>query len=67
MFCFSKYENKAEFKNLDDSELLSSDLSGLTGLYSPQTLFHQKLPDPDGWIILGTKTTNTGSFLWKWS
>jgi hypothetical protein len=23
--CFSKYQNKAEFKNLDDSEVLSSD------------------------------------------
>jgi hypothetical protein len=29
MFCFSKYQNKAEFKNLDDSEVFSSDFSGL--------------------------------------
>ena len=28
-FCFSKHKNKAEFKCLDDFEVLSSDFSGL--------------------------------------
>jgi hypothetical protein len=28
-FCFSKHQNKVEFKNLDDSEVFSSDFSGL--------------------------------------
>ena len=28
-FCFSKHKNKAEFKCLDDSEVLSSDFTGL--------------------------------------
>ena len=29
--------------------------------------FTKKLPDPDGWIIPGTKMTNTGPFLWNGS
>ena len=48
---FSKHQNKAEFKNLDDSEVLSIDFSGvrtsaasLISLASTasKTLFHQK-------------------------
>ena len=29
--------------------------------------FLKELPDPDGWIIPGTKMTNTGPFLWNGS
>ena len=29
--------------------------------------FTKKIPDPDGWIIPGTKMTNTGLFLWNGS
>ena len=63
---FSKYQNKAEFKNMDDSEVLSSDFPGLrTSAFSMTSTasttsmasmtstasFHQKITDPDGWII----------------
>ena len=74
---FSKHQNKVELKNLDDSENHSSDFSGprtsassLISSASSTSLaftaskapFHQKtLPDPDGWIIPGTKMTKTGS------
>ena len=76
---FSKPQTKAEFKNLDDSESLSSDLSGLRTSTASLTLsasmaskaskalFHQRTswpPGPDSWIIPGTKMTNTGPFLW---
>ena len=75
---FSKHENKAEFKNLDDSEVLSSNFPDLrisaasvtstasTALVASMTFtasFHQKNNNPDGWIISGTKMTNTGPFL----
>ena len=33
----------------------------------PQPNFIKEFPDPDGWIILGTKMTNTGPFLWNGS
>jgi hypothetical protein len=29
IFCFSKHQSKAKFKNLDDTEVLSSDFPGL--------------------------------------
>ena len=69
-----------EFKNLEDSEVHSSDFPGLrnlsslidlsglcnlTGLNSP--ISPKKLPDADGLIITGTKITNTGNFLWNGS
>ena len=68
--------NKIEFKNLDDSEVFSSDFpttyaASLTfrplqphwPLQPLQPYFTKKtLPDPDGWIIPGTKMTNTGPF-----
>jgi hypothetical protein len=78
-FFFSKYQNKVEFKNLDDSEVLSSDFPDLrisaasvistasTTSVASMTFtvsFHQKITDPDGcWIIAGSKMTNTGPFL----
>ena len=79
---FSKHQNKVEFKNLDDSEVLSSDFPGprtsaasLTSSASAaslastasKALFHKKNPGPDGWIIPGTKITNAGPFLWNGS
>ena len=39
---FSKYQNKAEFKNLDDSEVLSSDFPDLR---TSAASFHQKITD----------------------
>ena len=75
---FSKLQNKAEFKNLDDSAVISSDFPGLrtfaasiTSTASTTSVasvtstasFHQKNTHPDGWIILTTKMTNTSSYL----
>ena len=60
---FSKHQNKAEFKNLDDSEVPSCDFPGLrtsvasmtstasTASMSSMTStasFHQKITDSDG-------------------
>ena len=73
---FSKHQNKVKPKNLDDSDVLSSDFPGprtsaasLTSLVSTASkpYFTKKNPDPDGWIIPDTKMTNTGSFLWNGS
>ena len=69
--------NKAEFKNLDDSEFLSSDLPGLrTSMASMASTtsmasmtftasFHQKNAAPAGWMLPGNQMTNTGPFLWN--
>ena len=77
---FSKHQNKAEFKNLDDFEVLISYFPGLrstaasltssvsaTSLASTasKALVYKKLSDPDVWIIHGTKMTNAGPFLWN--
>jgi hypothetical protein len=74
---FPKYQYKVEFKNLDDYEVLSSDFPGLrtsavsmTSTASTTSItsmtftasFHQKITDPDGLIILGTRMTNIGPF-----
>ena len=74
----SKHQYKAKFKNLDDSEVPSSDFSDLQPLQprwphwplqprwplQPQIpYFTKELPGPDGWIAPGTKMTNTGPFL----
>ena len=80
---FSKYQNKAEFNNLEDSEVLSRDYLGLrtsaaslassalaTSLDSitSAALYHAKeLPDPNDWSIPGTKMTSMGPFLWNGS
>jgi hypothetical protein len=80
---FFKHENNAENQNLDDSEGLISDFPGfrtseasMTSLASAtsmastaiEALFYQKnLPDPDDWIIPGTKMTKGGPFLWNGS
>ena len=76
---FSKHRNKAEFKNLCDSEVLSSDFPGLKTLQphwphrplqfcwphqSLQPYFTKNLPGPDDWMIFGTKMINTVPFLW---
>jgi hypothetical protein len=65
-YFFSKHQNKSEFRNLDDSEVISSDFSGLRTFAASMTStasttsvasmtskasFHQKNTDPDGWII----------------
>ena len=45
-FFVSKHPNKAEFNDMDDSELLSSDFSGLRTSAASMTstaLFHQKI------------------------
>ena len=77
-FFFSKHPNKAEFDDMDDSEVLSSDVSGLRASAASMTStasttsmasmtstasFHQTITDPDGWIIPGTKMANTCLFL----
>ena len=66
---FSKHQNKDKIKNLDDSEVLSSDFLGprtsaasLTSLASTAYFTKKKLPDPDDWIIPGTKMTNLAPF-----
>ena len=79
---FSKYQNKAEFKNLDDTCVLSYDFPGLESLQPQWPLQPQQPPWPqlplkphfikhitdcDGWIIPGTKITNTVPFLWNGS
>ena len=71
---FSKHQNKAEFKNLDDSEVLSSDFPDLRTSAASVTSaasmtftasFHQKNTAPDGWILPGNQMTNTAPFLWN--
>ena len=78
----SKHQNKAEFKDLNDSLGLISDFLALEPLKSQwpqqpqwpqrpqwprQPQFIKTLTDPDGWIIPGTQMTNTSSFLWNGS
>ena len=78
---FSKHKIKAEFKCLDDSEVLSSDFPGLKPLQpqwpqwpqQPQWLqwpkqqphFIKKFTDPDDFIIRSTQMTNISPFLWN--
>ena len=76
---FSKHQIKVKFKNLDDTEVLSSDFSGLKSSAASMTSvasiasmistasFHEKSTDPDGLIILGAKMINTCPFLWNGS
>ena len=74
----SKHQYKAKFKNLDGSEFLSSDFSGLRisaaslislasqpqwPLQPQKPYFTIGLPFPDGWIVPDTKMTNTSPFL----
>ena len=78
----SKHQNKAEFENLVNSEVLSSDFQALEPLqpqwprqpqqpqwpqWPQQPHFIKKFTDPDGSMIPGTKMTNTGPFLWNGS
>ena len=72
---FSKYQNEAEFNNLDDSVVNAQTLEHLQPHWPQQPLqplwphqplqpyFIKELPEPDGWIIPDTKMTNTGPFL----
>jgi hypothetical protein len=74
---FSKHQNKAEFNNLDDFNVLNGNFAGFrtstasiastTSMASMTytTSFHQKITDTDGWIIPGTIMTNTGPLLWN--
>ena len=79
---FSKHKNKAEFKYLDEFEVVSSDFPGLktsaasmTSVASTASMasmtstasFHQKNIDPDDLIIPSTQMTNTSPFLWHGS
>ena len=69
---FSKHQNKAENQDLDDSEVLISHWSywPLQPQWPQQPLkpyFIKINPDPDDWIIPGTKMTNAGPFLWNGS
>ena len=76
---FSKHQNKAKFKNLDDSRVLSSNFPGLrisaasmTSTASVASMtwtasFHQFFIQPDGWIIPSTQMTNTSPFFWNGS
>jgi hypothetical protein len=60
---FSKHQNKAEFRNLDDFAVISSDFPGLRTFSASMTStasttsvasmtstasFHKKITDPDG-------------------
>ena len=79
-FFFSKNQNKAELKNLDDSKVISSDFPDFRTFAATTTStasttsmasmtftasFHQNITDCDGWIIHGTKMTITGPFMWN--
>ena len=80
IFFFSKHQNKAEFKNRDDSEVLRSDFPGLRTFATSMTStasttsvasmtstasFHQKITNPDDWIIPTTQMIKTRPFLWN--
>ena len=77
---FSKHQNEDDIKNLDESEVLSSDFQTLELLQphwphrplqphwplQPQKpYFTKKLPAPNDLFIPGTKMFNTGPFLWN--
>ena len=80
---FQNIKNKAEFRNLFYSEVIISDCSGLRTSAASETStasttsvasmtstasFHQKITRSAALMILGTKMTNTGPFLWnRWS
>ena len=60
-YLFSTHQNKADFKNLDDCEVISTDFPGLkTSAASMSSIasFCQKIADPDGWIIPSTQMIN---------
>ena len=78
---FSKHQNKAEFNNLDDFNILTGDFPGFrtstasmastaskasVASMTHTTSFDQKkMTDTDGWIIPGTTMTNTCPLLWN--
>ena len=79
---FSKHQNKAKIQNLDASEVLISDFTGIEPLQPQQPhrplqpqwpqqplkpYFIKRLPDLDDWIVPGAKMTNVGPFLWSGS
>jgi hypothetical protein len=81
IFFLSEHQNKAEYKNLHGSEVLSSDFPSLktsaasiastasTTSVASMTFtasFHQKYTAPDGWIPPGNQITNTGLFFVEW-
>ena len=79
---FSKHQNKAEFRNLDDSAVISIDFSGLRTFAASKTStasttsivsmtlaasFYQKIIDSDVWIIPSIQMIKTRPFLWNGS
>ena len=72
---FSKHQNKAEFKKLDDSKVLirnfpdpKTSAASMTSTppwpqWPLQPHFIKNITDCDGWIIPGTTMTNTSPFL----
>ena len=71
------FSQKAEFKCLDDSEVVSSDFPGLktsaasmtsvkstASMTSTASFYHKRITHPDGLIIPGTKMTNSISVEW---
>ena len=78
-----QHQNKAEFKNVDDSKVLSIDFSDLrtsaasmtsvastasmASMTSIASFQQKKTTDPDGLIISSTQLTNTSPFLWNGS
>ena len=82
IFCFSKHQSKAKFKNLDDTEVLSSDFQALEPMqpqwplqpqqpqwpqWPRQPHFIKKITDPDGEIIPTTQMIKTSPFFWNGS
>ena len=76
-YLFSKHLKKAEFRNLDDSAVVSSDFpdlkifaASMTSTASTSSMasmtsaasFHQKKTDPDGEIIPTTQMIKTSPF-----
>ena len=70
-FFFSKHPNKAEFNDMDNSEVLSSDffqaLEPLQPQWPQQPHFINFFIQPNGWIIPSTQITNTSPFFWNGS
>ena len=75
-YLLSKHRNKAEFRYLEDPAVIFQALEPLQPQWPQQPQqprwpqwpqqphFIQELPEPDGWIIPGTKMTSTSVFCW---
>ena len=70
-----KHQNKAEFNNLDDFNVLTGDFPGfrtstaskasMASMTHTTSFDQKKMTDTDGWIIPGTTMTNTCPLLWN--